>query len=314
MASLFSSGSSKRAGVTVGANYNASFEKVIKLLLKHYPQAAQTPQGKSGRLPLVLAARAGNRSWGDGMKALLRAYPPALFSGSKGLVPINLYPHVLCLIGGGPRGETTGTLASTSSLSPDSAHSVYSTASSTWSSSRHSAGGTFKGIGFLHNLLLSKQRHIRDRMALSASSTPLTSIPSASRSGRQRKPHHLLINSNSSHSQKKRCVDRKTPPTTLVASSTNVCSSKKVNPKLATTIFDVLRTKPDLVEVGRRYEAERLKKLNEQQHARTEACISNPSTEIGNEIGKRTKHKRTMSRNIFERITIFERKASKAMS
>ena len=79
----------------------------MKLLLKQYPQAAQTPHGRSGRLPLVLADRVGNRTWNDGMKTLLRAYPPALFSGSTGMIPVNLYPNVLSLIGGGNFSDST---------------------------------------------------------------------------------------------------------------------------------------------------------------------------------------------------------------
>ena len=92
--SLFSVASSKKNGDSNNSK-NASFDKVIKLLLKQYPQAAQTPHGRTGRLPLVLADRAGHRTWNDGMKTLLRAYPPALFSGSKGMIPVKLYPYVL---------------------------------------------------------------------------------------------------------------------------------------------------------------------------------------------------------------------------
>mmetsp|Transcript_8146 Transcript_8146/g.20465 ORF Transcript_8146/g.20465 Transcript_8146/m.20465 type:complete len:915 (+) Transcript_8146:250-2994(+) len=319
MTSLFSSGSSKRAGGSGAAasNYNASFDKVIKLLLKQYPQAAQTPHGKSGRLPLALAARAGNRSWGDGMKALLRAYPPALFSGSKGLIPVKLYAHVLCLIGGGPRQQHPGILA------PDSAHSVNSNTSSNWSTSRHG-----KKIGFLHNLLVSKQRHIRERMALYT--------PPTSSAGRQRKSQGLFA-SNSSHA-KKRGPEKKIPSTNSGPTSNKLGSSrktsnqekqldnatefpgespKKVDPKRATTIFEVLRTKPELVEVGQRYEVERQKKQRQQyQFPRSEGgkgLTSNSSTEIDIEGRKKTRNKKgTMSRKIFEMITVFERKTPKS--
>ena len=103
--SLFSGMSSKKYG-DGNCSYD-SFDKAIKLLLKEYPQAAQTPHGRSGRLPLVLADRAGNRTWNDGMKTLLKAYPPAIFSGSNGKMPVKLYPNILSLIGGGKPFRTS---------------------------------------------------------------------------------------------------------------------------------------------------------------------------------------------------------------
>ena len=73
------------------------FDKVIKILLSHYPDAAKTPQGKSGRLPLVLAAQAGQRTWEDGIETLLYAYPPALHSLK---LPKPVMVEVLALITG----------------------------------------------------------------------------------------------------------------------------------------------------------------------------------------------------------------------
>ena len=314
MTSLFSSGSSKLAGGSgsPASKYNASFDKVIKLLLKQYPQAAQTPHGKSGRLPLALAVRAGNRRWGDGMKALLKAYPPALFSGSKGLIPVKLYAHVLCLIGGGPRQQRPEALSTSNALAPDSAHSVNSNASSNWSTSRHG-----KKIGFLHNLLVSKQRHIRERMALYT--------PPTSSTGRQRKSQGLFA-SNSSHA-KKRGLEKKMPSTISGATSSkggssrkssneekkivNFTEPKKVDPRRATTIFEILRTKPELVEVGQRYVVEREQQRQQDQFPRSErrkGLSSNSSPEIETEGRKKTRHKKsTMSRKIFEMITVFER-------
>lgn len=72
------------------------FDKVIKILLEQYPESAQIPQGKTGRLPLVLAVESGRRTWQDGIRTLLNAYPPALHS--KKLVEKTLYPKVLSLI------------------------------------------------------------------------------------------------------------------------------------------------------------------------------------------------------------------------
>jgi ankyrin repeat protein len=78
------------------ANTTNPFDKVIKILLQHYPKAAYIPQGKTGRLPLVLAIESGRRTWNDGIRTLLNAYPPALHN--KKLIEPALYPHVLSLV------------------------------------------------------------------------------------------------------------------------------------------------------------------------------------------------------------------------
>jgi hypothetical protein len=75
------------------------FDKVLKILLQHYPEGAQIPQGKTGRLPLVLAVESGRRTWQDGIRTLLYAYPPALHN--KKLIEAELYPNVLSLVTSG---------------------------------------------------------------------------------------------------------------------------------------------------------------------------------------------------------------------
>jgi len=77
------------------------FDKVLKILLQHYPRGAKIPQGRTGRLPLVLAVESGRRTWEDGIRTLLNAYPPALHN--KKLIEAELYPNVLSLVSGGPR-------------------------------------------------------------------------------------------------------------------------------------------------------------------------------------------------------------------
>jgi hypothetical protein len=284
MASLFSSNSARR-----NKNGNSNFDTVIKLLLKQYPQAAQTPHGRSGRLPLVLAARAGHRSWGDGMKTLLRAYPPALFSGSRGMIPVKLYPYALALIGGG---------------SPLPAPKLLSAAmpwvsTSSLNASTHSYGSTrVKGRGgmaFLHQLLLSKQRQIRELTASSPASV-----------GRHRDHLHeytVPLAPGSGHSKR---ISRRRKSTSKKTKHT------KIDPKLATTMFELLRTKPDLVEVGRSYH-EKMKRERLAAAASGECkptAAASPSFH-GQQSGTKVRGKRTMSRKLLERMTVFERKSCK---
>jgi hypothetical protein len=75
------------------------FDKVLKILLQHYPEGAQIPQGRTGHLPLVLAVESGRRTWQDGIRTLLYAYPPALHN--KKLIEPELYPNVLSLVTSG---------------------------------------------------------------------------------------------------------------------------------------------------------------------------------------------------------------------
>jgi hypothetical protein len=72
------------------------FDKVLKMLLQHYPEGARIPQGRSGRLPLVMAIECGHRSWEDGIRTLLNAYPPAMHK--KKLIEAELYPNLLGLV------------------------------------------------------------------------------------------------------------------------------------------------------------------------------------------------------------------------
>lgn len=72
------------------------FQKVIRMLLRFYPEAAQIPHGISGRLPLILAMDARQRTMDDGIKLLLEAYPAAL--ESKEFDP-KLYPYILSSVG-----------------------------------------------------------------------------------------------------------------------------------------------------------------------------------------------------------------------
>jgi hypothetical protein len=72
---------------------------VIQILLQHYPEAARIPQGRTGRLPLVLAIESGRRTWEDGIRTLMNAFPPALHN--KKLIEPKLYPNVLALVASG---------------------------------------------------------------------------------------------------------------------------------------------------------------------------------------------------------------------
>ena len=72
------------------------FDKVLKILLQHYPEGARVPQGKTGRLPLVMAIESGARTWKDGIRTLLNAYPPAMHK--KRLIEPKLYPNLLGLV------------------------------------------------------------------------------------------------------------------------------------------------------------------------------------------------------------------------
>ena len=80
------------------------FDQVIRILLRNYPASAQIPHGKNGRLPLTLATDAERRTWHDGIKALVQAFPPALESRE---IDPKLYPSILALIGKKEVGEST---------------------------------------------------------------------------------------------------------------------------------------------------------------------------------------------------------------
>lgn len=89
---------SDTTGLLSAAGLNSTtraFDKVIKLLLQHYPDSAKIPHGKSGRLPLVLAFK--RRTWEDGIKTLLYAYPAALHQPK--VIPEAYMPRILTKIG-----------------------------------------------------------------------------------------------------------------------------------------------------------------------------------------------------------------------
>jgi hypothetical protein len=73
-----------------------AFDKVIRILLGHYPAAARIPNGRTGRLPFVMAIEGRRRTWDDGIKTLLDAFPAALESRR---IPMDVYPYILSLIG-----------------------------------------------------------------------------------------------------------------------------------------------------------------------------------------------------------------------
>lgn len=73
-----------------------AFDKVIRILLGHYPAAARIPNGRTGRLPFVMAIEGRRRTWDDGVKTLLNAFPAALESRR---IRLDVYPYILSLIG-----------------------------------------------------------------------------------------------------------------------------------------------------------------------------------------------------------------------
>mmetsp|Transcript_11621 Transcript_11621/g.27268 ORF Transcript_11621/g.27268 Transcript_11621/m.27268 type:complete len:828 (-) Transcript_11621:280-2763(-) len=326
--SLFSSGSTRKNGND--GSGNASFDKVIRLLLKRYPQAAQTPHGRSGRLPLVLADRAGDRTWNDGMKTLLRAYPPALFSGSKGIISVKLYPHVLSLIGGGDP-----TLPYQARNVPN----ANANANATLSSQRTCPSNRFKGHGgmsLLHNLLLLKQRHMRERMA----GTSVTSkengkhciagrpfIPTNSDFTRVSSTNQgLFDHEDLTHTGERSHATRKNSLTSSSQSSKcNNCTMRGVDRKArkeyATTMFELLRAKPDLIEVTRSHQVNlksdlqrgvrNTRKMSLATHGSdSNICSHQFRAPQYQQFSKGRKI--ITSRNFLERMRVFERKTWKS--
>jgi hypothetical protein len=84
------------------------FDKVIKLLLQHYPEGACIPQGHTGQLPLVSAIQSGYRTWEDGIRTLVNAYPPGLHN--KKLIHSSLYANVLALVNNSCQDQNTSTV------------------------------------------------------------------------------------------------------------------------------------------------------------------------------------------------------------
>lgn len=82
------------------------FDKVIKILLQHYPEGARTPQGQTGELPLIMAIEANCRTWDDGIRTLLNAFPPALHN--KKVIEPEIFPCVLARITSGSPDPEVG--------------------------------------------------------------------------------------------------------------------------------------------------------------------------------------------------------------
>merc|ERR1711976_963594 len=72
------------------------FDRVIRMLLRSFKGASQIPHGYSGRLPLVLAIDARQRTMDDGLRALIEAYPAAIESKNYDQ---RLYPYILSTLG-----------------------------------------------------------------------------------------------------------------------------------------------------------------------------------------------------------------------
>ena len=70
------------------------FDKVIRILLHQYPAASRIPHGMSGKLPLMMALE--TRSWNNGIKTLLDAFPAAIHA--KRMLP-GVYAHLIAKVG-----------------------------------------------------------------------------------------------------------------------------------------------------------------------------------------------------------------------
>jgi len=71
------------------------FDKVIRMLLRIYPNAVRIPHGTTGRLPLALAIEGRKRTMDDGIRALLESHPAALESMD---IDPKLYPRILAVL------------------------------------------------------------------------------------------------------------------------------------------------------------------------------------------------------------------------
>jgi len=324
IASLFSSASTNKNSDDL--HTNDSFDKVIKLLLKQYPQAAQTPNGLSGRLPLVLADRAGNRTWNDGMRTLLRAYPPALFNGSKGVIPVKLYPYVLCLIGGGDPPDSP----SRNSIRYSNFQSTNTLSSLNKKSSNNRFNGRC-GIGLLHNLMLMKQRQVKELTA--GTSSVHGKPPTGRRNSKLRSSfpnQNVLQTEDDSHTDRYR---QSNIPKSLCLLSVpsekknapNKQHGRKKRAELATTMFELLRAKPDLIDASRSHqERDKSNKITLNSHTNKSSPawaighlqstkMINRPCEFRNHENQRLSFgtKKKASLKLIERMKVFERKSWK---
>ncbi len=80
----------------LSSNRHPPFDRVIRMLLRSYKMAARIPNGQNGRLPLILAIDARQRTMDDGLRALIEAYPAALETKN---FDQKLYPHILSTLG-----------------------------------------------------------------------------------------------------------------------------------------------------------------------------------------------------------------------
>ncbi|GFH54187.1 hypothetical protein CTEN210_10663 [Chaetoceros tenuissimus] len=71
------------------------FAKVIRLLLDKYPEAIRIPHGTKGKLPLIMAIDAKQRTMEDGLQILIDAFPAALEAKD---FDMKLYPNILSLL------------------------------------------------------------------------------------------------------------------------------------------------------------------------------------------------------------------------
>ena len=188
------------------------------------------------------------------MKTLLRAYPPALFSGSKGVIPVKLYPNILSLIGGGNPQEASSKKRGGNTMS-----------------TCHRNDNRFRGrggIGLLHNLMLLKQRRMIELMG--GSSGPLKVYHNSLIGTRQKggvfldgdinnsnkslSRHEDIAEMNYNHQFMKGNLSMSMCPSFENNDGTSNQPDRKKRKQLVTTMFELLRAKPDLIEACRSHQ------------------------------------------------------------
>jgi len=251
------------------------------------------------------------------MKTLLRAYPPALFSGSKGMISVKLFPYVLSLVGGGdpqePRSrKCAGFFCNLSNVNK------------TTPCHHSSCENRFRGrggIGLLNNLLLLKQRHMNELMAGTA--TTYGNFIMGRRHGDRMHPGEES-NANESLSRQKDISGpngnlelTNSRPSLTISSPFGSQPERKKRRELATTMFELLRAKPDLIEACRSHQP--TLKAAFRKNGSCGRKMSSTSKSTGNDSDndkmddyerqrlspRRTK---TTSKKLRERMKVFERK------
>ena len=190
-----------------------AFDKVIQILLRNFPKGACIPQGKTGRLPLILAIRAGERTWEDGIQSLLTANPGALHSAKLQ----KAYPEAIALVGGGGhpparprRGEKEGGLRIFQNLYLLSLHHR----NTHGSCGDHGAGGR-RGVA------RKPRKHSSHNSSSNGEPRRHRSLNSASHGG-----------GGGSRKTQAKGGSKPIP----------------LNPRTLTTVFQLLRSKPDLID------------------------------------------------------------------